>query len=669
MKKLENKLSKLQIAIVLAITLGLGAAAWAEKPAEAGQWLVAPGSETACAIGSVNPKSGYKFRVDLSAAGSAVRSVKLADYFQTVADKLLFDRLGKNQDAYAEAIAKNPKKYQGHYAVVKTIDYKGSRYQPFETMAMRIFTGTDNQPVAIDPTQLRQENWTLVQSADDQATYEWAIYRAAKGQAAKKTLSLLKTYKVAKGSYSIEMSLRLVNHSQQQLRVEIDQAGPVGLERVGYRADERMAVSGKFIDGKIQPVLRGTGDLGKAKYGQAKLIGKSSSPDEPVIWFGSTNKFFGSMVYLRPLKTDRLNAAGLPTEFFITAVQQSDADRMWLPTMKTGPLTLAPAGDKIGVGIKGHPSQKTLKFDLFVGPKERTLLNGTPLYAKLRYSDVISSGSCTFCTFDWLMIGLMWLLNFFANNLFFGNFGLAIMLLVLIVRLVLHPLTKKGQVAMAGMQKKMAAMQPQIQQIKKKYANDKAAMNAEMAKLYKVHGNPMTNMLGCLPMMLQMPIWIALYSGLNTSVELRHAAFLPVWITDLAAPDQLFTWSGDLPLIGHAFNLLPVLLTVAMFLQQKLSPHASKASASPEQAQQQKMMMFMMPIMMLFFFYNAPSGLTLYIMASTTIGILEQQRIRAHIRDKEAQDAAESQFIDVPGKGPRDSRPKKPKGPLWAKRG
>jgi YidC/Oxa1 family membrane protein insertase len=524
-------------------------------------------------------------------------------------------------------------------------------------MELRIFTGKDAKPVSIDPGQLRHENWTLVQSTNDQATYEWTIYRAVKGQTAKKMLSLLKTYKVTKGSYSIEMSLKLVNHSKQQLRIEIDQAGPVGLDRVGYRSDERTAVEGKLIEGNIQPVLRGTKDLTKAEYGKAKLIGKSSSTNEPLLWFGLANKYFASMVYLLPMKTDRLNAAGLPTEFFIKPLQATDADRMWLPTMKTGPLTLAPA------------SEKTLKFDLFVGPKERTLLKNTPLYAKLRYVDVISSGSCSFCTFDWLMVGLMWLLNFFANNLFFGNFGLAIMLLVLIVRLVLHPLTKKGQVAMAEMQKKMAAMQPQIQQIKKKYANDKSAMNAEMAKLYKTHGNPMTNMLGCLPMLLQMPIWIALYSGLRTSVELRHAAFLPVWITDLAAPDQLFTWTGDLPLIGHAFNLLPILLTVAMFLQQKLTPHPNKAATSPEQGQQQKMMMFMMPIMMLFFFYNAPSGLTLYIMASTTIGVIEQQRIRAHIRQKEAQAAAESQFIDVPGKGPRDSRPKKPKGPLWTKRG
>ncbi|HDY65139.1 MAG TPA: membrane protein insertase YidC, partial [Phycisphaerae bacterium] len=296
-------------------------------------------------------------------------------------------------------------------------------------------------------------------------------------------------------------------------------------------------------------------------------------------------------------------------------------------------------------------------------------LEENPLYSRLDYVKTVSTvGGCAWCTFSWLMVGLMWLLHFFSSFLF-GNYGLAIILLVLIVRVLLHPLTKKSQISMAKMSKAMAALKPQMDKIKEKYANDKAAQQRETMKLYKEHGNPMANMLGCLPMLLQMPIWIALYSGLNSEVALRHAAFLPFWITDLAAPDQLFSWKEPLWLIGNSFNLLPILVAVGMFLQTKFNPAMASQSASPDQAQQQKMMKYMMPLMMLFIFFKAPSGLNLYIMASTMGGVLEQYFIRRHIREQEELQAASETFVKVSGKGPRGARPKKNKGSFWVKRG
>ena len=327
--------------------------------------------------------------------------------------------------------------------------------------------------------------------------------------------------------------------------------------------------------------------------------------------------------------------------------------------MKISEITLAP--------VKDENSQMTIEMDVFIGPKERRLFRENPLYNKLHYIDTVASGGCGWCTADWLRNWLMWLLTLFATKLFFGNYGLAIILLVLVVRVILHPLTKKGQISMANMQKNMAKLQPKIAKLKEKYANDKQALSAETMKLYKEHGNPMTGMLGCLPMMLQMPIWIALFSGLNTSVNLRNAAFLPFWLTDLAAPDRLITWAESIWLIGNSFNLLPILLCVAMFLQAKTNPSMSGAAASPEQAQQQKMMKYLMPVMMLFFFYNTPSGLTLYIMASTAIGVVEQMVIRKHIREREELQAASETVIEVSGGGMRGSRQKKPKGPNWQK--
>ena len=260
---------------------------------------------------------------------------------------------------------------------------------------------------------------------------------------------------------------------------------------------------------------------------------------------------------------------------------------------------------------------------------------------------------------QWLSRKVIWLLSVIAG-MTGDNYGVAIIVLVLLVRLCLHPLTKKSQVSMMKMQK----LQPQIQKLRDKYGDDKETLNKEMMRIYKEQGAK--PLLGCLPMLLQMPILIALFTGINASVQLRHAAFLPMWITDLAAPDRLFTWSRSLPLIGQSFNLLPVLLCVAMFFQTKMNPQMSgqQPASSEQAAQQQKMMKYMMPGMMLVFFYKAASGLTLYFMASTAAGVVDQWAVRRHIRQREEAQAATETTINMPGKAARGHRPKKPKDPF-----
>ena len=177
---------------------------------------------------------------------------------------------------------------------------------------------------------------------------------------------------------------------------------------------------------------------------------------------------------------------------------------------------------------------------------------------------------------------------------FIGNYGIVIIILVFLMRLIMHPITKKSQVSMS----KMSKLAPKAEEIKKKYANNKAEMNKRLMELYREQGaSPIT---GMLPMFIQMPIWIALWSAVYTSIDLRGAGFLPVWITDLSMPDQLFAIPyaakiQTLPFIGAIFpdyfNLLPILMGVVMYLQQKMMP-SSQASAqtNPQMAQQQKMM-------------------------------------------------------------------------------
>ena len=206
---------------------------------------------------------------------------------------------------------------------------------------------------------------------------------------------------------------------------------------------------------------------------------------------------------------------------------------------------------------------------------------------------------------------------------------------------------------------KMSKLAPMAEEIKKKYADNKAELNKQLMALYKKHGA--SPIMGMLPMFVQMPIWIALWSAVYTSIDLRGAPFLSFWITDLSVPDALVRFSTvTIPLLDwkvHSLNLLPILMGIAFYLQQKLTPQ--QAAANPQVAQQQKMMMIMMPLMFPLMLYTAPSGVNLYIMASTFAGVIEQYVIKKHIREKEE---AESQgLVAVTSKTGGKVKKKKPK--------
>jgi len=164
-------------------------------------------------------------------------------------------------------------------------------------------------------------------------------------------------------------------------------------------------------------------------------------------------------------------------------------------------------------------------------------------------------------------------------------------------------------------------------------------------------------------MFVQMPIWIALWSAVYTSIDLRGAGFLPFWITDLSVPDALIRFSTlTVPILGwklYSLNILPIMMGVAFYLQQKLMPTQANASANPQMAQQQKMMMIMMPVLFPLMLYNSPSGVNLYIMASTFAGVIEQKVIRKHIREKEEQEA--KGLVAVTSKTGGKVKKKKPK--------
>ena len=195
-----------------------------------------------------------------------------------------------------------------------------------------------------------------------------------------------------------------------------------------------------------------------------------------------------------------------------------------------------------------------------------------------------------------------------------GNYGVAIILLTLLVRMLMFPLGRKQ--AMSA--KKMQDLQPHMKEIQEKYKDDKERQTKETWALYRKHGvNPLG---GCLPALVQLPIFVGLWQALNNSVHLRHASFL--WIQNLAAPDMLFRFpiEGGLPVVGQYFNLLPFLVVSLMLVTTKLfSPPAT----TPEAEMQQKMMKYMM-VFMAFMFYKVPSGLGIYFITSNLWQISER---------------------------------------------
>jgi YidC/Oxa1 family membrane protein insertase len=197
---------------------------------------------------------------------------------------------------------------------------------------------------------------------------------------------------------------------------------------------------------------------------------------------------------------------------------------------------------------------------------------------------------------------------------FVPNYGLSIILLTILVRAGMTPLTVRQMRSM----ERMRRIQPLVKEIQEKHADDRQKQSEAMMSLYRQEGvNPLS---GCFPLFLQLPIMVGLYSAVRSSIQLRQAPFFG-WIDDLAAPDQLFTVPG----IDFPVRVLPLLMAASMFVQQKITP----VQTDPAQA---RMMLIMMPTMMTVFFYSLPSGLVLYFMLSNVLAIAQQLWIGRNLR-------------------------------------
>ena len=266
-----------------------------------------------------------------------------------------------------------------------------------------------------------------------------------------------------------------------------------------------------------------------------------------------------------------------------------------VPGKEFGVLASRWVGPSVELLQKG--STMVRRFKVFSGPKIQEVLDSVRLdKANPKLGEAVDYG------FFWV-IGrpMIWLMKRLYGLV--GNWGLAIILLTLLIKLLTLPLTMKQMRSMKG----MAKLKPEMDALKEKYGDDKQRFQQEMWNLYKAHKiNPLG---GCFPMLIQMPIYIAWYQALMVSVDLYNAPLFG-WITDLTKPDTV-------SIAGFGVPILPIFMGVTMFLQQRMTPTTVDSA-------QQKMMMYMMPAMFTFFMLFLPSGLTLYILTNTLLTMLHQ---------------------------------------------
>ena len=534
-------------------------------------------------LGSLDPESEYYMKVTVNTAGAAIEQVELNDpRYSTIRDR------------------QQPLKVVG--------DRPNSDDKTLQTTLKAI----DDQLQEFG-TSLEGVDWNVLNEAADEVLLS---YTAPDG-----TLEVRKHFRLNKGSadkrdvdetgYLLDFDLSIHNLSDQPRNVTYSLLGPVGVP-LEDRHNSRTYVEIKAgtLDDPGDPE-----DVTNINMAAATLVketdksARMNDPDRletwgaPIKYVGTDVQYFAALLIptedqqqtryfeeARPVIITRDGDGGEWSDVSVRLTSQSLA----LPAQQ---------GDEDGVA--------THSFQMFFGPKRSELLE--PLGA---------GGVKALGWFGVIALAMLSLLHFFHDFLFLP-YGLAIILLTVVVRACLFPISRK----IAHNQKRMKELQPKMEEIRTKYADNKEKQAEAYREFMAKNGfNPLA---GCLPMFLQLPIFLGLYRALYSSVDLRMAEFL--WIDNLAAPDELFEFPFVIPLLGWThFNLLP-LVTVGLFMaQQKLF---MPPPTSPEAAMQQKMMNFMTLFMGLIF-YKVPAGLCVYFIASSLWGISERKLLEK-LGDKE----------------------------------
>lgn len=378
-------------------------------------------------------------------------------------------------------------------------------------------------------------------------------------------VTILKTYTFLPDTYEIGLEIKVRNLSPMAIDENLTVSLRNGLKEAG---NSRYVFSGPaaLIDGELNEI-------------KIKKISKQ-------------DKFTG-----------RIRWVAYEGQYFVSAIVPQEAAEA---SMGLGITPAAGVLETTYIDPSGPVpprTERTYRYTAYFGPKSLEALG--LLGADL--TKVVDFGF-----FDIIAKPLLHVMNFIYRYL--PNYGVAIIIVTIIVKILFWPLSNKSYQSMSQMKK----LQPKMAELRAKYKDDKKTMNQEIMNLYKLYKvNPLG---GCLPMILQIPVFFAFYKMLYQAIELRHAPFL-LWINDLSAPDRLLHFSLKIPMMAPPYGIpvLTIIMGASMFLQQKMSP-------PPGDPMQAKMMMFM-PIFFTVIFINFPAGLVLYWLVNNVLSMVQQHYV------------------------------------------
>lgn len=540
-------------------------------------------------LGSPDLDSGYVLQVELTSVGASVQSATLTDPRFPVAEKV-----GKGKERpQLRVVGNNLPRDE----IIKPL----TRSRAALTLDLDIESVNELLADQDVRASLRTVNWELLETEkdpDNPDVLSGATFRIVSPDGRLEVRKIFQLQRIPGDqvadadirqsygpAYQLDVSIQLRNVSQKTIATEYTLQGPVGLPL------EDVENARKYRDIKIG-FLDDSGSVSAELMTSSSLVKdwKKESVEEwtrPIQYAGVDVQFFAALIVPAGNQVERQTFATVtPT---VVQVDTENSERSDISLDLKSPELEIPAD-----GLVQHD------FQVFLGPKSQELL------APFRADTIIDYG--WFGSISHVMVYLL--------KTFHGwgvHYGIAIIMLTVLVRGMMFPISRKQ----AASSKKMKDLQPQLTALREKYKDDKQKLAQAQMELYReADFNPFA---GCLPVFLQLPIFISLYQALNNWVDLRMASFL--WIDNLAAPDALFEMPFSLPFLGSDFNLLPMITVVLFYAQQKMF---MPPPTTDEMAMQQKMMNFMM-IFMGFLFYRVPAGLCVYFIASSAWGMSERK--------------------------------------------
>ncbi len=599
-------------------------------------------------LGSLAPEGGALMQVRLTSIGAGVERLELARHKTTIA-----------KDAPQETLLQ----VERHEIVTPG----GTTVRTLVPLAMLgvevdgVFVG-----LADDLTEQGLTQW--VQTAPGR------LVATVVDDQARPVVRVTRQYGVVEGRYRVALEQQVENLSGADVRLRVLQLGPTDLPKgkATYGGDLRRMRKGVVPPAEVNPdrqrvvspdFVTHADVVGSPVVAEGQWVFPDLTvwpvPEQPgasLAWVGMTNRYFGVVMHGVPdLTVSGPVEKGLGLVAGGGTVSRVVLARGGAKASEVVDSSVAALVVQSGARVVKAGERADYSVGVFAGPVSRRVLRADPVGEALGLRELeltTFGGPCAFCTFQPVAKFLRWFLSLLHDYVTF-DWALAVVLLVVCVRTLLHPVTRWSQMSLNRFSKDMQKLAPKQKALQEKYGSDPAKLREELAKLMKEENVSYAGMLGCIPMLLQSPIWIALYAMIFFFFDLRHeAAFYGLFQTlsggswsflaDLAEPDRFMwspTWSGfTVPLMGHvdSVNVLPILLGVVFYLQQKYLQPPSATTLSPEMEMQQKIMKVMIVVMFPVMMYNAPAALSLYFITNSALGILESRHIRKQFEAREA---------------------------------